>query len=40
MTNMMYNEGVRHILDLLEVRYAKDTPEEFDQVIDEIEAIL
>lgn len=40
MTNMMDNEGVRRILDLLEVHYERDAPEDFDLLIDEIEVIL
>ena len=40
MTNIMDNERVGHILDLLEVRFVRDTPEDFELLIDEIEAIL
>ncbi len=38
--NMMDNERVCHILNLMEVRFERDTPEDFELLIDEIEAIL
>ena len=38
--NMMDDSRVCHILNLLEVRFAKDTPEDFELVLDEIEAML
>jgi len=37
---MMNNPRVGYILDLLEVRFGGDTPEEFDCLLDDIEAIL
>ncbi len=40
MTNMMDDERVGHILDMLEVRFERDTPEDFGWLLDEIEATL
>jgi len=40
MTNMMDNERVRYILDMLDVRFEKDTPEDFELLCDEVEVIL
>jgi len=38
--NMMDDDRVRHILDLLEIHYKLDTPDDFNELIDRIEVIM